>query len=64
MRVKYNGKCDLLHGIWEVHAIVPNGETHPDTLSVNNSGRNEYICFRGGPRYTFNEGEIEVVPES
>ena len=66
MRIKYKGKAHPLNGkIYNVRAIVPNGETHPYTLSVNNSGQNKYICTDGGRyTYTFLEEEIEVMPES
>ena len=66
MRIRYKGKNHLLNGnIFRVRAIVPNGETHPYTLSTNDSGQNKYICTNGGLcSYTFLEEEIEVMPES
>ena len=66
MRVRYKGKDHLLNGsIFNVRAIVPNGEMHPYTLSVNNSGQNKYICTNGCRySYTFLESELEVMPES
>ena len=66
MRVRYKGKVHLLNGsIFNVRAIVPNGEKHPYTLSTNDSGRDKYICTNGGRySYTFLEEEIEPMPES
>lgn len=66
MRVRYIGKCNTLNGkIFTARAIVPNGEVHPYTLSVNDSGQDKYICTDGGRySYTFLESEIEVMPES
>lgn len=66
MRVRYKGKNHLLIGsIFSVRAIVPNGEMHPYTWSVNDSGQNKYICTNGGRySYTFLEEDIEIMPES
>lgn len=63
-KIKYSGETHYFDGIYNVNAVIHNGEPIGNG-EINNSGANMYVCHADGDMkgtcWLFRENEIEHI---